>query len=53
MQDLDAILFSHLHIDHAADFPTLIKSSYFEERTRALPVFGPGATPSFRRPQRS
>jgi ribonuclease BN (tRNA processing enzyme) len=41
MQDLDVILFSHLHIDHTGDFPALIKSSYFEERTRVLPVYGP------------
>jgi len=38
---LDAIFFTHLHIDHTADFPTLIKSSYFEERDRPLPVYGP------------
>lgn len=47
MQDLDAILFSHLHIDHTADFPALIKSSYFEERTRALPVYGPAGSAEF------
>jgi ribonuclease BN (tRNA processing enzyme) len=38
---LDAILFTHLHIDHSADFPALIKSSYFEDRKVALPVYGP------------
>jgi ribonuclease BN (tRNA processing enzyme) len=38
---LDAILFTHLHIDHSADFPALIKSSYFEERQPPLPVHGP------------
>jgi ribonuclease BN (tRNA processing enzyme) len=38
---LDAIFFTHLHIDHSADFPALIKSSYFEERNRPLPVYGP------------
>jgi ribonuclease BN (tRNA processing enzyme) len=41
VSDLDLVLFSHLHADHSADFPVLVKSSYFEERTRALPVFGP------------
>src|SRR5215472_5663667 len=35
---LDAILFTHLHVDHSADFPALIKSSYFAERTPPLPV---------------
>jgi len=38
---LDAVLFSHLHVDHSADFPALIKSSFFENRTTDLPVFGP------------
>jgi ribonuclease BN (tRNA processing enzyme) len=47
MTDLEAILFSHLHIDHSADFPALIKSSYFEERTRALPVYGPAGNDDF------
>ncbi len=41
MEDLDAILFSHFHVDHSADLPALIKSSFFDERHRDLPVFGP------------
>jgi len=44
---LDAILFTHLHIDHSADFPALIKSSYFEQRKRPLPVYGPPGNESF------
>jgi ribonuclease BN (tRNA processing enzyme) len=44
---LDAILFTHLHIDHTADFAALIKSSYFGERDRALPVYGPGGNAAF------
>ena len=44
---LDAILFTHLHIDHSADFPALIKSSYFEERKPALPVYGPPGNENF------
>ncbi|MBI3546296.1 MAG: MBL fold metallo-hydrolase [Gammaproteobacteria bacterium] len=41
VSDLDVILFSHLHVDHANDLPALVKSSYFEDRTRALPIYGP------------
>ncbi len=41
VKTLDVVLFSHLHIDHSADFPALIKSSFFEGRQRELPVFGP------------
>ncbi len=40
-RDLDAIVFTHLHADHAADFPAFIKGSYFIGRERPLPVFGP------------
>ena len=42
VSDLDMILLSHLHVDHANDLPALVKSSFFEERTRALPIYGPG-----------
>ena len=41
MVDLDVMLFTHLHADHTADFPALIKSSYFEDRSNPLPVYGP------------
>src|ERR1700756_4622487 len=44
---LDAVLFTHLHIDHSADFPALIKSSYFEERKLPLPVYGPAGNENF------
>jgi ribonuclease BN (tRNA processing enzyme) len=47
VQDLDAILLSHLHIDHTADLAALIKSSYFESRTRELPVYGPVGNAEF------
>jgi len=49
--DLDAIVFSHLHVDHSADLPVLVKASYFDERTRDLPLFGPsgnGLMPSMK-----
>jgi ribonuclease BN (tRNA processing enzyme) len=41
MSQLDVILFSHFHVDHSGDFPALIKSSWFEDRNRPLPVYGP------------
>ena len=47
MHDLDMILFTHLHADHSADFPALVKSSYFEKRTRPLPVCGPAGNELF------
>ena len=39
--DLAAIALTHLHADHAADLPALVKGGYFSARTRSLPVFGP------------
>ena len=41
MSQLDVVLFTHFHIDHSADFPTLVFSSWFEDRDRPLPVYGP------------
>ncbi len=41
MSEVDIFLFSHFHIDHSGDFPALIFSSWFEDRKRPLPIFGP------------
>jgi ribonuclease BN (tRNA processing enzyme) len=41
MSQLDILLFSHLHVDHSGDFAALIKSSWFEDRSRPLPIYGP------------
>jgi len=47
MSQLDVILFTHFHIDHSADFPGLIFSSWFEERDHPLPVYGPAGNSEF------
>lgn len=39
--DLDVVLLTHLHVDHSADLPALIKAAFFTDRTRDLPVYGP------------
>ncbi|GAB3478311.1 MBL fold metallo-hydrolase [Amycolatopsis cihanbeyliensis] len=50
--DLDALLFSHLHPDHCADFSALtVLRRYhpappYERRPRRLPVYGPAETPA-------
>ena len=41
MADLEVILFTHFHVDHSADLSALIKSSWFEDRKRPLPIYGP------------
>jgi len=40
-QDLEVIAFTHLHVDHTADFPSFIEGSYFLDRTEPLIVLGP------------
>ena len=41
IEDLDVILLTHLHIDHTADLPALLKSSFFVRRSKDLPIYGP------------
>jgi ribonuclease BN (tRNA processing enzyme) len=41
MADVDVILFTHFHVDHSGDFAALIKSSWFEDRSHPLPIYGP------------
>jgi ribonuclease BN (tRNA processing enzyme) len=41
IEDLEVILLTHLHVDHSADLPALVKASYFSERTKDLPLYGP------------
>jgi ribonuclease BN (tRNA processing enzyme) len=41
VSQLDVLLFSHFHADHSGDFAALIKSSWFEDRKRPLPIYGP------------
>jgi ribonuclease BN (tRNA processing enzyme) len=41
LNDLDVILLTHLHVDHSADLPYLIKASFFSDRDRDLPIYGP------------
>lgn len=40
-EDLDAVLFSHLHVDHIADWPVYVEAGFFTRRQRHLPVYGP------------
>jgi ribonuclease BN (tRNA processing enzyme) len=41
IEDLDLVLLTHLHVDHSADLPALIKAAFFTERARDLPIYGP------------
>lgn len=41
IEDLQAVLFTHLHVDHSVAFPAFIKAAFFTPRDTDLPVFGP------------
>lgn len=43
LEDLQAILLTHLHVDHSADLPAFIKGSYFTSRSENLALYGPDA----------
>lgn len=45
--DLEFVGLSHFHTDHSADFPALLKSGYFSNRSRPFTVAGPGGDPPF------
>ena len=46
-EDLDAIVLTHLHADHGADFPSFINGGRFGERTWPLTVLGPEGNDTF------
>jgi ribonuclease BN (tRNA processing enzyme) len=39
--DLKVVLLTHLHIDHTADLPALLKAGFFTDRNKTLPIYGP------------
>ncbi len=41
INDIEAIMLSHMHVDHSNDLPALIKASFFSNRSHDLPIFGP------------
>ena len=45
--ELDWIGISHFHADHSADLVALLKSGYFANRERDLPISGPAGSGSF------
>jgi len=41
IQDLEVILLTHLHVDHTADLPALVKSSFFTRASGDVHIYGP------------
>jgi ribonuclease BN (tRNA processing enzyme) len=48
-RDPIAVLLTHLHVDHTADLPALLKSASFSERSARLLVVGPSGNERFPR----
>ncbi len=44
---VQAMLFTHFHVDHSADFSGYIKSAFFSDRSQDLYVYGPESNPLF------
>lgn len=47
MAELEVIALTHVHTDHSADLPALLKGLFFTDRTANLPVFGPSGDERF------
>lgn len=41
IEDLEVILLTHLHVDHTADLPALLKAAFFTQASGTLSIFGP------------
>jgi ribonuclease BN (tRNA processing enzyme) len=46
-ETLDAIAITHLHADHVSDLAALLKSGFFSDRKRDLPIIGPSGGGDF------
>ncbi|MCE4225231.1 MBL fold metallo-hydrolase [Methylobacterium sp. C25] len=46
-ETLDAIAITHLHADHVTDLAAILKSGFFSDRKRPLPIIGPTGSPAF------
>ena len=47
LETLEAVILTHLHIDHSVDLPSFIKAGYFSNRTKNLDIIGPYGNNSF------
>lgn len=47
LEDLQAIAITHMHTDHSADLPALLKGGYFADRSEPLVIAGPTGNEQF------
>ena len=41
LKDLEAVVLTHLHIDHSVDLASFVKAGYFSSRIKPLEIIGP------------
>jgi len=41
IEDLEAVVLTHLHIDHSVDLPAFVKAGYFSKRSESLDIIAP------------
>ncbi|QOP46586.1 MBL fold metallo-hydrolase [Sulfurimonas paralvinellae] len=47
IEDLEAVVLTHLHIDHSVDLPAFVKAGYFSQRTKSLDIIAPDGNEFF------
>jgi len=47
LETLEAVVLTHLHIDHCVDLPSFVKAGYFSDRKKSLDIIGPYGNANF------
>ncbi|WP_457745130.1 MBL fold metallo-hydrolase [Sulfurimonas sp.] len=47
IEELEAVVLTHLHIDHSVDLPSFIKAGYFSKRSDSLDIIAPNGNRYF------
>jgi len=47
LESLEAVVLTHLHIDHCVDLPSFVKAGYFTPRSKSLDIIGPSGNWNF------